>query len=130
MAAQGDRAAGRSSSRLGGRDRRRGDPAGLQHRRPAPADRSVPVSIAKGSIMADRLDITAGERLEVIQDTPDVLTVEAAYAPGGIRPPAHYHPRQDEHFEVLEGSLRVQVAGTERDLHAGDVLDIRRGRPH
>ena len=80
--------------------------------------------------MADRLDITAGERLEVVQDTPDVLTVEATYAPCGSRPPAHYHPWQDEHFEVLEGHLRVQVAGAERDLRAGDILDVPRGCPH
>lgn len=58
--------------------------------------------------MADRFDITAGERLQVVEDTPEVLTVEAYFAPRGNRPPAHYHPRQDEHFEVLEGSLRVQ----------------------
>ena len=80
--------------------------------------------------MADRFDITAGERLEVIQDTAAVLTVEATYAPRGIRPPAHYHPRQDEHFEVLEGSLRVQVNGAERSVRAGEVLDIPRGSPH
>ena len=80
--------------------------------------------------MADRLDIAAGERLEVVEDTPDVLTVEASYAPRGRRPPAHYHPRQDEHFEVLEGSLRVQVGGVQHDLQAGDILDIPRGSAH
>jgi len=80
--------------------------------------------------MADRLDITAGERLEVVEDTPDVLTVEAYYAPRGDQPPAHYHPRQDEHFEVLEGSLRVQAGGAQRDLHAGDILEIPRGSAH
>ncbi len=80
--------------------------------------------------MADRLDIAAGERLEVVQDTPDVLTVEACYDPRGDQPPAHYHPRQDEHFEVLEGSLRVQAGGAQRDLHAGDILDIPRGSAH
>jgi Cupin domain len=80
--------------------------------------------------MADQLAITAGERLEVIEDNAEVLTVVASYAPRGTRPPPHYHPRQDEHFEVLDGNLRVQVAGVERDLHAGDTLDIHRGTAH
>jgi quercetin dioxygenase-like cupin family protein len=74
--------------------------------------------------MLEQLAITAGERLEVIEDRVEVLTVLASYAPRGTRPTPHYHPGQDEHFEVLEGSLRVQVAGVERDLHPGDVLDI------
>ena len=80
--------------------------------------------------MADRLDIAAGERLEVVQDTPDVLTVEACYAPRGNRPPAHYHPGQDEHFEVLEGAVRAVVNGAERRYGAGEAFDIPARTPH
>jgi mannose-6-phosphate isomerase-like protein (cupin superfamily) len=80
--------------------------------------------------MPDRLQITPGERLDVLERTPAALVLEAAYAPGGGAPPAHYHPAQDEHFEILEGTLRVEVAGVKRDLHASQTLDVPRGTPH
>jgi mannose-6-phosphate isomerase-like protein (cupin superfamily) len=64
--------------------------------------------------MADRLQITPGETLDVVERTPDVLAIDATYAPHGSAPPTHYHPRRDEHFEILEGSLRVEVDGVER----------------
>ncbi len=42
----------------------------------------------------------------------------------------HFHPAQDEHFEVLAGTMRVKVDGAERDLAAGEEIDIRRGQVH
>jgi hypothetical protein len=78
----------------------------------------------------DRLQITPGERLDVLERTPAALVLDAAYAPGGSAPPAHYHPAQDEHFDILDGVLRIEVAGTRRDLQAGETLDIPRGTPH
>lgn len=61
--------------------------------------------------MPDRLAITPGETLEVLERTPGVLVLDASYAGGGTAPPAHYHPDQDERFEVLEGALRVGAPG-------------------
>jgi hypothetical protein len=80
--------------------------------------------------MPDRMRISPGETLEVLERTPAVLVLEAAYAPGGSAPPSHYHPDQDEHFEVLQGALRVEIAGVERDLRAGETLEIPRRTPH
>jgi mannose-6-phosphate isomerase-like protein (cupin superfamily) len=80
--------------------------------------------------MSDRLHITPGETLDVLERTPEALVLEATYAPGGSAPPAHYHPAQDEHFEVQAGTLRVEVSGVERDLEAGETLDIPRGTSH
>jgi hypothetical protein len=41
-----------------------------------------------------------------------LLEVEAVYTkPTPSRPPVHYHPRQEERFEVLHGRLNVLVAG-------------------
>jgi mannose-6-phosphate isomerase-like protein (cupin superfamily) len=80
--------------------------------------------------MSDRLHITPGETLDVLARTPEALVLEATYAPGGSAPPAHYHPAQDEHFEVRAGTLRVEVSGVERDLDAGETLDIPRGTSH
>jgi mannose-6-phosphate isomerase-like protein (cupin superfamily) len=80
--------------------------------------------------MAETLKLTPGESVTIRQSSPEVLEVEGTYGPGGKPPPAHYHPAQDEHFEVLEGTLRAKVGGEERDLDQGEVLDIPLGTPH
>jgi hypothetical protein len=48
--------------------------------------------------MSDLLKITPVETLEVFERTPDLLVLEAAYAPGGSAPPPHYHPMQDDYY--------------------------------
>jgi mannose-6-phosphate isomerase-like protein (cupin superfamily) len=80
--------------------------------------------------MSDRLQITPGEALDVIERGPDVLVLDASWSPGGSAPPAHYHPAQDEHFEVLEGALHVELDGMERQLRTGETLDIPRRTRH
>jgi mannose-6-phosphate isomerase-like protein (cupin superfamily) len=80
--------------------------------------------------MEDTLKITPTESVKVVRSDAEVLEVEATYAAEGEAPPKHLHPSQDEHFEVLDGSLRVKVDGDERDLETGDTLDIPRGTAH
>jgi quercetin dioxygenase-like cupin family protein len=80
--------------------------------------------------MAETLKLTPHESLVIKRSNPELLEVEATYGPGGSPPPKHLHPSQDEHFVVLEGSLRARVDGEERDLAEGDILDIPRGTPH
>ena len=59
------------------------------------------------------------------------LEVEAVYAPmADVRPPVHSHPRQDEHFEVVEGELTFEVEGKRRTIAAGGELDLPRGQRH
>lgn len=58
------------------------------------------------------------------------VEVEATYGPMGEPPPPHYHPRQDEHFEVLEGELSVLLDGQHRAMRAGDELDLPRRHQH
>jgi quercetin dioxygenase-like cupin family protein len=57
---------------------------------------------------------TDGERLEM----------EATYGEGSTLPPAHFHPSQAEHFEVLEGAVRTVVDGAERRYEAGETFEI------
>ena len=80
--------------------------------------------------MGDILKLTPSESLEVRSSTPQALEVEATYGPAGSPPPKHFHPAQDEHFEVLEGAIRVRVDGEERQLTPGDAIDIVRGSTH
>jgi len=74
--------------------------------------------------VADTLKLTPGESVIVRRSDPDLLEVEGSWAPEGKPPPAHYHPVQDEHFEVVEGVLTARVGGEERALDEGETLDI------
>ena len=78
----------------------------------------------------ETLKLTPSESLTVRESRPEVLEVEALYAPDGEPPPAHYHPAHEEHFEVLEGSVHARVDGEERVLREGDTLTMPRGAVH
>jgi quercetin dioxygenase-like cupin family protein len=80
--------------------------------------------------MPDTLKLTPHETVTILRSEPAVLEVEAVYGPADDPPPPHLHPAQDEHFEVLEGELRVRLGGDERTLSAGDMLDIPRWTKH
>lgn len=80
--------------------------------------------------MADVLKITPTESIEVRTSGAEALEVEATYGVGGKPPPKHFHPAQDEHFEVLAGSIQVRVEGEERALGQGEEIDIPRGAVH
>ena len=75
-----------------------------------------------------------GQRLAFIRTTTEtggeLLEMESHYRPQGRPPVLHYHPAQQERFEVLRGTLRVSLDGQERDLSAGEVLEIEPGIVH
>ena len=75
-----------------------------------------------------------GQRIvfrKVAADTGgELLEMETWYRAGGPPAPPHYHPSQDERFEVLSGAVRCAVDGEERVLREGDVLEVPRGTPH
>jgi mannose-6-phosphate isomerase-like protein (cupin superfamily) len=52
------------------------------------------------------------------------LEMEAAYEPGSLEALEHFHPRQDERFEILSGTMRVRKGREERDLSQGETLEI------
>lgn len=54
---------------------------------------------------------------------------EIEVAPGGGTPP-HIHGREDEAFQVLEGSLTIQVGGNTINASAGDFAFLPRGIAH
>lgn len=60
----------------------------------------------------------------------ELLELEATYEPGSVEPLEHFHPTQDEHFEILEGTMEARIAGEERTLASGDILDIPAGTVH
>jgi quercetin dioxygenase-like cupin family protein len=79
---------------------------------------------------AERLQLTPSESIRVLRNEPDAIEVEGTWGPNGSPPPKHFHPAQDERFEVLEGTLSTRLAGVERELRPGDVLEVPRGTVH
>ena len=76
------------------------------------------------------LQLTPKEAVRIRRSEPDRLEVEVSYSPGGSPPPAHFHPDQDECFELLSGELEARIDGERRTLRAGDVVRIGRGSVH
>ncbi|MBV8991919.1 MAG: cupin domain-containing protein [Solirubrobacterales bacterium] len=74
--------------------------------------------------MSESIQIGPGQFLEVLESSEHVLVLETTYAPGGSPPPAHFHPAQAEHFEILAGAVHVEVDGRRRQLATGERLDI------
>jgi quercetin dioxygenase-like cupin family protein len=58
------------------------------------------------------------------------LVLESSYRGRGPEPRPHYHPEQEEHFEVLEGELQVRLDGQRRTLRRGEQLRIAPGQVH
>jgi quercetin dioxygenase-like cupin family protein len=60
-----------------------------------------------------------------------LLEVESVYTkPTPSRPPNHYHPGQEERFEILAGELRALIGGEGKTLREGEILLIPPGTPH
>jgi uncharacterized RmlC-like cupin family protein len=60
----------------------------------------------------------------------ELLEMEAAYTGEAGMPPEHLHPKQAEHFEVIDGSMRAIVGGEERVYGPGESFDVPAGTPH
>jgi quercetin dioxygenase-like cupin family protein len=71
-----------------------------------------------------------GYVLRLVSIEPGLLEMEATYGGTGQYPPKHLHPSQDEHFEVLEGTVRTIVDGAERSYAAGESFDVPAGAIH
>ncbi|RMI29695.1 cupin domain-containing protein [Nocardia stercoris] len=70
------------------------------------------------------------ESLTLHSCTTDRLDMVAEFGAGGHEPPAHWHPAQDEYFEVLDGTIAVRLDGRDLELKAGDTLRIPAGAVH
>ena len=71
-----------------------------------------------------------GMSLRLVTVEPEELVMAATYSGEAGMPPAHLHPKQDERFEVLEGTMRAVVDGEERVYSAGEAFEVPAGTPH
>jgi hypothetical protein len=72
----------------------------------------------------------AGLRLRFEQIDPELLVMDASYEGNSQMPPAHLHPKQAEHFTVLEGRMHTVIDGVEHTYSAGDDFDVPVGTVH
>lgn len=75
-----------------------------------------------------------GERVEFRRTAADtggeLVDCEVVLSKEGAGPGTHVHPRQEERFHVLSGSLAVEIDGEERVLGPGDEGVVPPGSPH
>src|SRR6478609_4906000 len=79
---------------------------------------------ADGMPTGDEIEGPNGYRLRFVRNDGEVLEMEATYGGRVDLPPSHVHPDQDEHYVVLEGVVRLVIAGEERRHGAGEAFDI------
>jgi quercetin dioxygenase-like cupin family protein len=60
----------------------------------------------------------------------DLVEVDVFYKPDGNPPPVHYHPTQEERFEVVSGEMLTHVDGVERTYGAGETFVLPPGSRH
>jgi mannose-6-phosphate isomerase-like protein (cupin superfamily) len=60
----------------------------------------------------------------------EVHVQEARYPAHSPPAPIHRHPKQDERFMIVEGSLLFRIAGQDKLVRAGETLDIPRNTFH
>ena len=60
----------------------------------------------------------------------EAVVVETYVQPGGFVAAAHVHPSQDEHFQVLRGTLGFRAGKEVLEVGAGGRLTVPAGTPH
>jgi mannose-6-phosphate isomerase-like protein (cupin superfamily) len=84
--------------------------------------------------VGQEIDAFGAMRLRLIQTANEtggeLLEMEATYSGEAGMPPAHLHPKQAEHFEVLEGSMRAKIGNEERVYEVGEAFDVPAGTLH
>ncbi len=75
-----------------------------------------------------------GERIVIRKSGADtggeLLEFDLYLQPGGHVPARHLHPRQEERFTILDGTLRFRVAGRTTVARPGDVLIVPSATAH
>ena len=60
----------------------------------------------------------------------ELMQADVYMQPGGFVAAAHIHPRQEERFEAVAGTLHGRIAGKELTAGPGDIIVVPQGTPH
>lgn len=80
--------------------------------------------------VGDTYSLRANETVTIRTLEPELLELQAAWAPSRGRPPRHHHPLQDERFVVQEGELTFELGRERRVARAGEEVEIPRLTVH
>ncbi|HEY5823238.1 MAG TPA: cupin domain-containing protein [Cyclobacteriaceae bacterium] len=74
------------------------------------------------------------QQIKFLQTSKDTngafLEMLTVYPPQSNEPPPHYHPEQDEYFEVTKGQLTIRLGNELKYLTTGEKLHIAKGQAH
>jgi quercetin dioxygenase-like cupin family protein len=80
------------------------------------------------AVTGDTLTMPDGMSFSIIESAADSggkrIEFEITMPPGALGPPKHFHARQDESWNVLQGELSVFVEAEWRTLGEGESLSI------
>jgi mannose-6-phosphate isomerase-like protein (cupin superfamily) len=75
-----------------------------------------------------------GERVVFLDTAADsngeLVRMDMFVRPGGFVAAEHIHPNQEERFEIVEGTVRLRIGGSERDVGSGASAVVPAGTPH
>ena len=75
-----------------------------------------------------------GHRIKFLQTAADTngafLEMISSYEAKSLEPPLHYHPYQEEYFEVISGEISVRINGEVEVLGPGHQLYIAKSTVH
>jgi quercetin dioxygenase-like cupin family protein len=75
-----------------------------------------------------------GQSIRFLQTSKEtggrLLEMESTYEAASMQPVPHYHPCQEEDFEVLQGELTVRIGSKLKVLKAGDRLHVDKNVVH
>jgi quercetin dioxygenase-like cupin family protein len=72
----------------------------------------------------------SGEWARVVEHTAERAVGELLAVPGAAVPGAHFHPRQEERFEVLEGVMGYRRGDERGELRAAESVTVAPGVVH
>jgi len=52
------------------------------------------------------------------------------FTPGNKGPAEHFHPKYDEHFDIVDGEFVFTIGGREQNVNAGEKLVVTKNVPH
>jgi quercetin dioxygenase-like cupin family protein len=80
------------------------------------------------AVTGETLTMPDGTSFLIVESAVDSggkrIEFEVTMAPGALGPPKHFHPRQKESWNILEGELAVLLEGEWRTLGEGESLSI------
>ena len=71
-----------------------------------------------------------GEYARVVEHTDELAVGELLAVPGGAVAGPHFHPRQEERFEVVEGVLGYRLSERRGELRRGEAVTVPAGVVH